>query len=352
MPSAAALQAVAAPSSPGEGAGEADGTAIQATVTDAAQRAARLSVRVDALHRRAESSLGDYEDALDRLSTAMATANRRSGAAIDSEQAARDAQLQWDRRIRAIYTTGGAVPLYAPLFGAADAGDAIDLLGVADQVLTADASAVRAAQQRSRSAQLSARSTVAATDALLLATRQTRTAADAVAADLKAEEAVLRTASADVQRLMAARTARLAATRRQAARAQLRSPSTPAVLAAPPGYLQLYREAAGTCPGLDWRVLAAIGQVESGHGRNTGTSTAGARGPMQFMPATFAAYGVDGDGDGDREITSPADAIHSAANYLCGYGAGSGQLEAALWHYNHAQWYVDLIVRLAQSYDA
>ena len=64
-------------------------------------------------------------------------------------------------------------------------------------------------------------------------------------------------------------------------------------------------------------MLAAIGQVESGHGRNTSTSSAGAMGPMQFEPATFAAYAVDGDHDGVKSIMDPADAIYTAAHYLC-----------------------------------
>ena len=84
-----------------------------------------------------------------------------------------------------------------------------------------------------------------------------------------------------------------------------------------------------TCHGLSWTVLAAIGQVESGHGSNASTSYAGAQGPMQFMPATFAAYAVDGDHDGDKDIMDPADAIFSAAHYLCANGAGHGANGAA-----------------------
>ena len=92
----------------------------------------------------------------------------------------------------------------------------------------------------------------------------------------------------------------------------------------PKSYLALYRPAAATCSGLPWPVLAAIGQVESGHGTNTGPSSAGAMGPMQFLPSTFAAYAVDGDGDGTADIWSPADSIYSAAHYLCANGAGGG----------------------------
>ncbi|WP_243712898.1 lytic transglycosylase domain-containing protein [Actinomadura sp. 6K520] len=120
------------------------------------------------------------------------------------------------------------------------------------------------------------------------------------------------------------------------------------------GYMDLYKQAAGTCPGLSWTVLAAIGQVESSHGRNVGPSSAGALGPMQFMPATWKAYGVDGDRDGKADIMNPYDAIPGAANYLCANGAGKGgkQLYNAIWHYNHAHWYVQKVLNLAKAYAA
>ncbi|WP_396447115.1 lytic transglycosylase domain-containing protein [Actinomadura sp.] len=119
-------------------------------------------------------------------------------------------------------------------------------------------------------------------------------------------------------------------------------------------YLDLYKQAATTCPGLSWTVLAAIGQVESDHGRNTGPSSAGALGPMQFMPATWKAYGVDGDRDGKADIMNPFDAIPGAAKYLCANGAGRGgkQLYRAVWHYNHADWYVQKVLNLARAYAA
>ncbi|MFA1538630.1 lytic transglycosylase domain-containing protein [Actinomadura monticuli] len=119
-------------------------------------------------------------------------------------------------------------------------------------------------------------------------------------------------------------------------------------------YLDLYKKAATTCQGLSWTVLAAIGQVESDHGRNAGRSSAGALGPMQFMPATWKAYGVDGDGDGKADIMNPYDAIPGAAKYLCANGAGRGgkQLYNAVWHYNHADWYVQKVLNLAKAYAA
>lgn len=120
----------------------------------------------------------------------------------------------------------------------------------------------------------------------------------------------------------------------------------------PGSYLELYKTAATRCPGLSWTVLAAIGQVESGHGRNNGPSSAGALGPMQFMPATWKHYGVDGDGDGKKDIWSPYDAVPGAANYLCANGAGKGgeKLRKSIWFYNHSWDYVNKVMGFAEAY--
>jgi membrane-bound lytic murein transglycosylase B len=122
-------------------------------------------------------------------------------------------------------------------------------------------------------------------------------------------------------------------------------------LAIPAEYQSAYQAAAVTCPGMSWTLLAGVGQIETGHGRNSRPSSAGAIGPMQFMPATFAAYAVDGDGDGVLDAWDPQDAIFSAAHYLCVSGGRSGAVvgsaawkNAALLAYNHAQWYVDLVL--------
>ena len=100
------------------------------------------------------------------------------------------------------------------------------------------------------------------------------------------------------------------------------SPSSEAVQDIPPDLLALYRQAASLCPGLPWPALAGVGKVESDHNRPPGqVSSAGAEGPMQFLPATWASYGLDGDADGRSDPFDPADAIPAAADYLCQHGA-------------------------------
>ncbi|MGB8652380.1 MAG: lytic transglycosylase domain-containing protein [Mycobacteriales bacterium] len=120
----------------------------------------------------------------------------------------------------------------------------------------------------------------------------------------------------------------------------------------PRTYRELYQYSARYCPGLSWTVLAAIGQIESGHGRNVGPSSAGALGPMQFLPSTWAFAGVDGDGDGKADIMNPFDAVPAAALYLCRDGAGRGgqDLYNAIFSYNHADWYVREVLDLAARY--
>jgi hypothetical protein len=136
------------------------------------------------------------------------------------------------------------------------------------------------------------------------------------------------------------------------------STSLPVDTASPTGrpanYLQLFQESAARyCPGLSWTVLAAIGQIESADGQNMGPSTAGALGPMQFLPSTWATWGIDGFGDtGAPDIMNPFDAVPSAARLLCAGGATSGGagLRQAIFGYNHATWYVNEVLTLAREY--
>ena len=122
----------------------------------------------------------------------------------------------------------------------------------------------------------------------------------------------------------------------------------------PASYMQLYQESAARyCPGLSWTVLAAIGQIESGDGANVGPSRAGALGPMQFLPSTWRIWGITAFGEsGAPDIMDPFDAVPSAARMLCASGAASGGqgLRQAIFAYNHATWYVDEVLTLADEY--
>jgi hypothetical protein len=98
-----------------------------------------------------------------------------------------------------------------------------------------------------------------------------------------------------------------------------------------------------------WNVLAAINKVETDFGRNLNESSAGAVGWMQFMPSTWDDYGVDADGDGEKDPNDPWDAIFAAAHYLKESGAQSN-IHDAIFAYNHAEWYVQKVLEQARAY--
>ena len=136
-------------------------------------------------------------------------------------------------------------------------------------------------------------------------------------------------------------------------------PSASATAAIPSSMLTLYEQAAVTCPGLPWTVLAAIGTVESSNGTSdlpgvhTGANFAGAEGPMQFEPATFAEYDlpVPPGGADPPSPYDPTDAVYAAARLLCANGAANGtDLSAAVFAFNHDTSYVAEVLGLAQSY--
>ena len=154
--------------------------------------------------------------------------------------------------------------------------------------------------------------------------------------------------------------------------------------------LGTYREAARTCPGLGWTILAGIGKVETDHGRHGGAtlddngdvappifgvlldgSTPGtarvavpsggspwhrhprwdrALGPMQFLTATFAAVGLDANGDGVATPHNAIDAIHSAAAYLCGPDGEITSIRDAIYRYNRSDRYVAAVLEWANQY--
>lgn len=137
------------------------------------------------------------------------------------------------------------------------------------------------------------------------------------------------------------------------------TPGAAATARLPSGMLALYESAAPTCPGLPWTVLAAIGTVESSNGTSdlpgvhSGSNYAGAEGPMQFEPATFAQYDEPVP-PGGAQPPSPydaVDAVFAAARLLCANGAAGGRdIAAAVYAYNHSDSYVSEVMALAQGY--
>lgn len=112
--------------------------------------------------------------------------------------------------------------------------------------------------------------------------------------------------------------------------------------AQPVSNLRSYYAEAQQRYGVDWSYLASINFIESNFGRINGPSSAGAMGPMQFLPSTWANYGRGGN------IMDPHDSIDAAARYLVHYGAPYN-MRVAIWHYNLDYDYVDSVVLFARA---
>jgi cell wall-associated NlpC family hydrolase len=130
--------------------------------------------------------------------------------------------------------------------------------------------------------------------------------------------------------------------------------------AIPATWVSLYQQAASTCPGLSWSVLAAIGTVETDSGQSTavgvwsGANGAGAEGPMQFEPSTFSAYATVGpEGTVPASPYDPVDAVYTAAAMLCADGAGTpSSLRSAVEDYNHSDVYANTVLALSLAFQA
>nr|MBA2624757.1 lytic transglycosylase domain-containing protein [Acidimicrobiia bacterium] len=109
---------------------------------------------------------------------------------------------------------------------------------------------------------------------------------------------------------------------------------------APPDVLRSHYDEAEAATGVPWPYLAAIHLVETRMSRIDGLSSAGAQGPMQFLPSTWAIYG-EGDIEDDR------DAILGAARFLAASGA-PGDLAGALYRYNPTPRYVRAVTAYAE----
>jgi peptidoglycan hydrolase CwlO-like protein len=381
---------------------------------DARREVAATLARVRTLQVKAAQLTRAYDEALTGVERSV-SANIEAGRRADElDGATRHASDRTTNRVRGLYMSGGPLAVYGTLLGAGNVVDLANRTEMVERVLNSDRSREAGWRTNSHDARRTAtkaaravvtrvhtvrdiaevyaalKQTLAEEQGLLARARQqlrriqaqeaelarraeaARRAAAAAAASAAAADA----AAAEQERLQIQAQAAAAA---QAAGAGQLEQAKAAVTAAqstylrqadqyrkvttnrvgnveiitpPPDYMQLYHAAAPTCPGLSWTVLAAIGQVETGHGMAMGTSTAGAMGPMAFEYRYWYAVSVDGNGDGVRDIMNPADAIFSAAHLLCQSGAqdGPGGLYRAIYQYNHDDYYVRLVLRIAAAY--
>jgi peptidoglycan hydrolase CwlO-like protein len=328
-------------------------TARSESAADAQAAAQRAADKVDALQPRVKRALRAYRRALAQISGSVSRSVLADQQADETAAHALAQRRVVDNEVRALYMSGGSVALFASVLTAPTATDALRRVAYVQRLVEttsflANDSAATADGDAARATQLEA-----------AADHEVVTAGDVTRRSDQLSDALAEAASSLNQLSDHART--LAVAERAAASLQALALSAGASEAdrvataraapIPTDFRKLYVGSAKTCQGLSWTVLAAIGQVESGHGRNPSTSYSGAQGPMQFLPSTFAAYAVDGDQDGNADIMDPADAIFTAAHYLCANGGGHGAdgLHNAIWHYNHAEWYVDLVLKLASE---
>lgn len=322
----------------------------------AAAEAGALLAKVRVLQGQTATALQRYDTAVTQVASGVHASLDAAAAHRAAEGTAAQTQQVLDERVRTLYISGGRAGLYSSLLS--NEG----LEGFTSRVVVMQRLVSDSRRTASDSATAEALALSAAASARTQATTRIATASDVgnalarLEALLVQQERMLATANATVRRLRAIEAAAAALRKARASAAQVTAGGLRRLGTLPgsPEYFRLYRAAATTCPGLSWTVLAAIGQVETGHGRNTNLSSAGAQGPMQFMPGTFAAYGVDGNRDGRVDVFNAADAIFSAANYLCANGAGKGPagLRNAVFRYNNANWYVNMVLALAGRYAA
>ena len=320
------------------------------TLNQANKQAKTLAVQISRLQPQVDAALAAYDTALTGLGQAVLSGAAATQVYANLQQQAADLLDQQDAHIAALYETGGSLALYITALRSGDPAD-LHTVPYLNGVVASDAA--RAANARRVAG--AAKATITATQSQIDRGLSNADVVNQRLADLQGllaeQQALLNEASGRAKNLQALKDAAvaLAASQLAAAQASAQVAESAGVYPIPPVYKALYQGASTTCPGLSWTVLAAIGQVETHHGMGGMVSSAGALGPMQFLPPTFVEYARDGDHDGKANIMDPADAIYSAAAYLCANGAGAGgqPLYNAVWNYNHADWYVQLVLALS-----
>jgi membrane-bound lytic murein transglycosylase B len=312
--------------------------------------AGRSQVRLGHLETQLDQALTAYDAALGGLQTQVSAGVAAADTVQAGNDAVRAAEAERTGRLRALYMDGGQLGVLASLLAARSPQDLALRMDTAQRLVAgADAQVVTATEDANTARLAQVASDQRIGSALLYADDVTARA-DQVDRLVRAGRAELAHLSARARKLARQR---LAAAAAAAAHSASSAASNVGAMGIPAGYLGLYHGAARTCQGMQWTLLAAVGQVESGHGRHNGPSSAGAIGPMQFRPKTFEAYAVDGNHDGRRDPWNPADAVYTAAHFLCAGGAGSATgVQRALLRYNNAQWYVDLVLAVQQRITA
>jgi hypothetical protein len=327
--------------------GSAAATSEATTARAARAQAATAATQVAEVTARLQVAQRGYARAVARVGVSVTDSVLATSASDDAARSALAAQDASAASARALYQGGGQLGLLGTLLESGSVDDlTVRILGVRQVLGATDARARDAGVTSARSAAAASRLAAGADTSVVTAEQVGRRAEeiDRLLARAQARLDALSTRARQLTRAVAAAKA-LARARAGAATARTAAAAGARPQVPPAQYFALYRSASRTCPGMAWTLLAAVGQVESGHGRNVGPSSAGAVGPMQFLPPTFASYAVDGDRDGRLDPYSPADSIFTAARYLCAGGAGSPSgVRAALFTYNHAQWYVDLVL--------
>lgn len=328
-----------------------DGSAGAETSDDVRARADAATERVAALQTEVRAASSEYQRALRGLAGAVTQEVSADAAADADAQAALMADLDRVAAVRALEQSGGSLAMVDGLLSSESPSDLAARMKISTEVLAVLSSGSEFLESAAQRSSRFARQQDQGADASMVTVADVEATYRRLEGLLSEQEQVLATLDEQAKELAAAERlqAQIDAERAAAAAAASTASGEATAGGIPKSYLALYQSAAATCSGLPWPILAAIGQVESGHGTNTGPSSAGAMGPMQFLPSTFAAYRVDGDGDGVADIWNPADSIYSAARYLCANGAGGGPraLYAAIYRYNHADWYVLMVVRVA-----
>jgi membrane-bound lytic murein transglycosylase B len=320
----------------------------------------QASAQVQALLAKVHTIQAEAKVAEKRYQAALASVSDSVSQSITADQdsatiasRAQTAQANFIARVQGLYESGGPLAAEATMLASGSVTQFYNQTLIAHTILNEQIAGVKAAVTDAHTAQRDSNLAYQKAHVKIGTARTVATTAARVSSLLSTQTALLKKAD---QHLAAVRKAAAEAAAEAASFSSITSASIAGLQVLPPSaqYLALYKAAATTCPGLSWTVLASIGQVETGHGRDTSTSSAGAQGPMQFEPATFSAYAVDGDADGVANIMDPADAIYTAAHYLCANGAGisPGALNGAILHYNHAIWYLDMILKLAPMYAA